>query len=149
VTGAVRVTDAVWLVLVNALRVLVAALPSARPAPGTEAALPGPGGPGQLRRQLADQGRAGVPQAHAEDAAGDTDRDRLARHVADDAPARPAGPSACRTPASARAAAAIVSKMARPNAAAGTAADSHQPRLLAGLDALLSDPVASLARSLQ
>jgi hypothetical protein len=39
--------------------------------------------------------------------------------------------------------------MARPNAAAGTAADSHQPRLLAGLDALLSDPVASLARSLQ
>src|SRR6202034_1318962 len=41
-----------------------------------------------------------------------------------------------------------VSRLARPNAAASTATASHLPRLLARLEALDSDPVTSLARSL-
>jgi len=45
--------------------------------------------------------------------------------------------------------AAIVSKMARPNAASSTAMASHFPRLLARLEALDSEPVTSLARSLE
>ncbi len=42
-----------------------------------------------------------------------------------------------------------VSKLARPNAAASTATASHLPRLLARLEALDSEPVTSLARSLE
>ena len=43
----------------------------------------------------------------------------------------------------------IVSRLARPNAAASTATASHLPRLLARLEALDSEPVTSLARSLE
>ena len=45
--------------------------------------------------------------------------------------------------------AASVSRLASRNAAMRTAIASHLPRLLARLDALDSDPVTSLARSLE
>jgi hypothetical protein len=45
--------------------------------------------------------------------------------------------------------AASVSRLASRNAAISTAMASHLPRLLARLDALASEPVTSLARSLE
>ena len=42
----------------------------------------------------------------------------------------------------------MVRMLARPKAATSTATASHLPRLLASVDALDSDPVTSLARSL-
>ena len=45
--------------------------------------------------------------------------------------------------------AAIVSRLASRNAATRTASASHLPRLLARLEALDSEPVTSLARSLE
>ena len=74
---------------------------------------------------------------------------RLAHHLADDAAALP--PIAFSVPNSRtrRDTAAIVNRLAGRNAAMTTASARRLPRLLARLEALDSEPVTSLARSLE
>ena len=101
-----------------------------------------------------DEGGAAVAKRHPGDPADDADDERLTHDLPDDPAAAPphrleraelADPAR----ASALIRAGNVKMLAIPNAAARTATASHLPRLLARLDALDSDPVTWLARSLE